>query len=94
MLKIKPGDLCTHHVYTLNGLPDSFNIYTGDMEQEDLLESEKRYHLYAEDIFLCLNCGEDKNGIKFYDILTSSGIVGRIHCDKMYDDLFAVVHKG
>lgn len=92
MTALNPGNLCVHHVYTVDGKPDSFYIHTDNWFEDPDTESEI-YHLYAEDIFLCLT-SEKENSLMSYRILTSAGVVGMIMVHAMYDDRFAVIDGG
>jgi hypothetical protein len=92
MINITSGKLCVHHVYTVDGKPDSFYIHTDNWFEDPTTESEI-YHLYAEDIFLCLESEKDEN-LMSYRILTSAGIIGTIMVRAMYDDRFAVIDGG
>jgi hypothetical protein len=90
MITLNLGNLYTHHVYTLDGKPDSFHIYSDEIDDK-FGKDDERYHLYAGDIFLCL---EAKIGMDFVNckILTSAGIIGRIFFNKRFLDRFILVN--
>lgn len=95
MIALNPGNLCVHHVYTVDGKPDSFCIYTDNWFEDPATEIEI-HHLYAEEIFMILasptyvSCGT----VSSINILTSAGIIGTLMVHSMYDDRFAVIDGG
>ncbi len=90
MINITSGKLYTHYVYTIDGKPDSFYIHLDEIDDKSGKDDE-RYHLYAGDIFLCL---EAKIGMGFVNckILTSAGIIGRIIFNKIFFDRFILAN--
>jgi hypothetical protein len=97
MIALNPGNLCTHHVYTVDGKPDRFFIYPIDYEKSDDLHynwDNNQYYILAEEIFMILaspTCVGTASGI---NILTSAGIIGTIMVHPMYDDRFVLVNGG
>lgn len=100
MIALNPGNLCVHHVYTVDGKPDSFYIYTDNWFEDPATEIEI-HHLYAEEIFMILasptyvSCGTvSSSTVSSINILTSAGIIGTLMVHSIYDDRFAVIDGG
>ena len=97
MIALNPGNLCTHHVYTVDGKPDSFFIYPIGHEKSDDLHynwDNNQYYLFAEEIFMILASPTCVGTVYSINILTSAGIIGTIMVHPMYDDRFVLVNGG
>ena len=101
MIALNPGNLCVHHVYTVDGKPDRFYIYPidydyggDDSDDMDHNWNNEQYFLYAEEIFMILSSRTFVGDVSSINILTSAGVVGMIMVHAMYDDRFAVIDGG
>lgn len=100
MIALNPGNLCVHHVYTVDGKPDRFYIYQIDWYDPDDTDDLKdnwdndQYYIFAEEIFMILSSPTCVGNVSSINILTSAGIIGMIMVHPMYDDRFAVIDGG
>lgn len=97
MIALNPGNLCTHHVYAVDGEPGRFFIYPIDYDgSDDLYDNwdNNQYYLFAEEIFMILASPTCVGTVSGINILTSAGIIGTIMVHAMYDDRFAVIDGG
>lgn len=97
MIALNPGNLCTHHVYTVDGKPDRFRIYPIDYYDSDDLDDNwdnEQYYILAEEIFMILASPICFDAVSSINILTSAGIIGTLMVHSMYDDRFVLVNGG
>lgn len=98
MIALNPGNLCVHHVYTVDGKRDWFYIYPIDCDDSDYDLHQNwdndQYYILAEEIFMILSSPTCVGNVSGIDILTSAGVIGTLMVHSIYHDRFAVIDGG